>query len=101
MIEPEVGDVVRVRWLDPAYRYEVRKSDFRRFVPTPIVTYGQVVKVKDDWFWIAHEVMSGSSEYDYRGVTVLIKALVEEYTVYDGTDHMAEGEVPGPEGIEA
>jgi len=90
-VEPQVGDIVKVVWLDPAYRYEERKRDLRRrFRPTRIRTFGEVVGVETNWFWIAHELLDSASVDDYRGVTVLPTSIVEEYTVL----HVAQEEVP-------
>jgi hypothetical protein len=91
-VDPQVGDEVRVTWLDPAYQYEITVRELkRRLPPRKVVSYGRVVKVSLPWFWVAHE-LTGASEL--RGATVLSTSLVEEYSVL----HVAEAEVPSEEG---
>jgi hypothetical protein len=79
MIEPKVGDEVRVSWDDPNHKYEVETPDASDHSPAPVVSYGKVVRVDSGWFYLAHEWMKEDNQYALRGVTVIHTCLVTEY----------------------
>lgn len=74
--QPNVGDLVKIEWLDVLHKDDLTLSEAKQLKPVPAISYGRLMALDDSRAVVAGTTFPSDEGDEYRDCSAIPRAIV-------------------------